>query len=148
MTIKANIIDNKVLEEENQAENPVLFVRINSAGTTLSGDDLIYSIYKAIFPEAKDLIENIGLKFIAPTQVLSLVSRIVASDLSNHTFPRKMNVRDFQNRIKNNDFKENLKLLIETDILQNCLSKRLIYYLVRRMICLKEKFRLLSLNKS
>lgn len=113
MTIKANIIDNKVLEEENQAENPVLFVRINSAGTTLSGDDLIYSIYKAIFPEAKDLIENIGLKFIAPTQVLSLVSRIVASDLSNHTFPRKMNVRDFQNRIKNNDFKENLKLLIE-----------------------------------
>ncbi len=113
LNIKSNIIEDKVLKEENEAENPILFVRINSSGTTLSGDDLIYSIYKAIFPEARNLIENIGLNFIPPTQVLSFVLRIIAADLNNNSYPRKMNVRDFQNRIKNDEFKENLKLKIE-----------------------------------
>lgn len=111
--IKSNIIDNRVLNEENDTENPVLFVRINSAGTTLTGDDLIYSIYKSIFPEARNLIENIGLHFIVPTQVLSFVSRIIASDLENHSYIKKMNVRDFQRRIKNEEFKIRLKNLIE-----------------------------------
>lgn len=114
LTIKSNIIENRVLNEENDTENPVLFVRINSAGTTLTGDDLIYSIYKSLFPEAKNLIENIGLNFISPTQVLSLVSRIVASDMESKRFVKKMNVRDFQRRIKNDEFKTRLKILIET----------------------------------
>lgn len=55
--IKSNIIEDRVLNEknesENESDNPTLFVRINSAGTTLTGDDLIYSIYKASFPDAK-----------------------------------------------------------------------------------------------
>lgn len=114
LTIKSNIIENRVLNEENDTENPVLFVRINSAGTTLTGDDLIYSIYKSLFPEAKNLIENIGLNFISPTQVLSLVSRIVASDMESKRFVKKMNVRDFQRRIKNEEFKTRLMILIET----------------------------------
>ena len=111
--IKSNIIEHKVLTEENEQETPTLFVRINSSGTTLTGDDLIYSIYKATFPEAKELIENIGLNFIPPTQVISLVSRIVASDMEDNNYVKKMNIKDFQRRIKNNAFKENLKNLIE-----------------------------------
>ncbi|MFV5702588.1 DUF262 domain-containing protein [Flavobacterium sp. XS2P12] len=118
LQIKSNIIDDRVLQEENETENPTLFVRINSSGTTLTGDDLIYSIYKAIFPEAKILMENIGLNFIAPTQVLSLASRIVISDLENNNYVKKINVRDFQRRIKNNDFKEGLKIQIETQQLE------------------------------
>lgn len=114
LTIKSNIINNRVLNEENDTENPILFVRINSAGTPLTGDDLIYSIYKSLFPEARNLIENIGLNFISPTLVLSLVSRIVASDMESKKFVKKMNVRDFQRRIKNVEFKSRLKKLIET----------------------------------
>jgi len=112
--IKSNIIEERVLNEENDSENPTLFVRINSAGTTLTGDDLIYSIYKATFPDAKNLIENIGLNFIAPTQVLSIVSRIVSSKFENNNFIKKMNVRDFQRRIKNEDFKNSLKYAIQS----------------------------------
>ncbi|MFD2907519.1 DUF262 domain-containing protein [Flavobacterium ardleyense] len=111
LQIKSNIIEDRVLQEENETENPTLFVRINSSGTTLTGDDLIYSIYKAIFPEAKSLMEDIGLDFIAPTQILSLASRIVASDLDNNNFIKKINVRDFQRRIKKDDFKDGLKNL-------------------------------------
>lgn len=118
LEIKSNIIDNRVLYEEQEEENPTLFVRINSSGTTLTGDDLIYSIYKAIFPEAKNLIENIGLDFILPTQVLSLASRIVATDLEDKKYIKKINVRDFQRRIKDDVFKEKLKAQIETEQLQ------------------------------
>lgn len=123
LEIKSNIIDNRVLEEENEAENPTLFQRINSSGTTLSGDDLIYSIYKAIFPEAKDLMENIGLNFITPTQVLSLASRIVISDLEDNKYVKKVNVRDFQRRIKNDEFKEGLKYQIETRQLEKLFAQ-------------------------
>lgn len=112
--IKSNIIEDRVLNEENESDNPTLFVRINSAGTTLTGDDLIYSIYKASFPDAKNLIENIGLNFISPTQVLSLVSRIVSSELDNNIYTKKLNVRDFQRKIKNDDFKNRLKDLIQS----------------------------------
>lgn len=119
ISIKSNIIDDRVLNEENESENPTLFVRINSAGTTLTGDDLIYSIYKATFPDAKNLIENVGLNFVPPTQVLSLISRIVSSDLDNNNFTKKLNVRDFQRKIKNYEFKQRLKLLIQSREIEN-----------------------------
>lgn len=121
--IKSNIIDDRVLNEENDSENPTLFVRINSAGTTLTGDDLIYSIYKATFPDAKNLIENVGVNFISPTQVLSLVSRIVSSELDSNNYIKKLNVRDFQRKIKNNDFKSRLKQLIQTEEIENLFEK-------------------------
>jgi hypothetical protein len=130
LEIKSNIIDDRVLQEENETENPTLFVRINSSGTTLNGDDLIYSIYKAIFPEAKNLMENIGLDFITPTQVLSLASRIVASDLDKNIYIKKINVRDFQRRIKNNDFKEGLKNQIQTQQL-----KKLFEQAIKILLC-------------
>lgn len=116
--INANIIEDHVLNEENETENPTLFVRINSSGTALTGDDLIYSIYKAIFPDIKDLMETMDLNFIVPTQVLSLASRIVSSDIENNKFIKKINVRDFQRRIKNDDFKEGLKVLFESQHLK------------------------------
>jgi len=84
LKIKSNIIEDRVLYEENESENPTLFVRINSAGTTLTGDDLIYSIYKASF------------------------------DIDNNSYVKKINVRDFQRKIKNEEFKEKLKTLIQT----------------------------------
>lgn len=80
----------------------------------MTGDDLIYSIYKSTFPDAKNLIENIGLNFVAPTQVLSIVSRIISSKFENNNFIKKMNVRDFQRRIKNEDFKNSLKNFIQS----------------------------------
>ena len=116
--VLSNVIQDKVLNDDNEGENPTLFVRINSSGTTLTGDDLNYSIYKSLFPKGKDLIESAGLHFVEPTQVLSLASRIVASDLEDHIYIKKMTVRDFQRRIKNEDFKDGLINLIESNELK------------------------------
>ncbi|KAA6337058.1 hypothetical protein EZS27_014832 [termite gut metagenome] len=122
-TINYDVVSNDVLKEEEDVENPTLFVRINSSGTTLSGDDLIYSIYKATFPETKDLVEKAGMNFIAPTQVISLASRIAWAELNENTYPQKMNVRDFQRRIKDKNFKNKLQELIETNAIGELFSR-------------------------
>jgi Protein of unknown function DUF262/Protein of unknown function (DUF1524) len=114
IVIKSNIITSKVLNEENDIEDPTLFVRINSSGTELKGDDLIYSIYKSAFPDAKNLIEQIGMTFIAPTQVLSFVSRLVASNLEGNRYFNKFKVIEFQRKVKDENFNQKLKGLIES----------------------------------
>lgn len=124
--INYDILLNDVLfERDNSSENddPTLFVRINSAGTSLNGDDLIYSIYKAIFPETKELIETIGLNFIKPTQVISFASRIVNSKINKHEYSNKINVREFQQKIKNEEFKNNLHQLIKEGQLERLIKK-------------------------
>ena len=110
--ISCDIISDSVLNEEQTTDNPTLFVRINSAGTSLSGDDLIYSIYKATFPDTKQLVEKIGLNFVKPTRVISLVSRMVWSEIDGNNYPVKMNVRQFQQRLKNEQFKQGLMCLV------------------------------------
>ena len=111
-SILSNTIEQKVLNEESTTEDPTLFVRMNSAGTTLTNDDLIYSIYKAKFPESKTLIEDVGLNFIPPTQVLSLVIRMVAAHLNENSYTKKLNTRDFQRQIADNRFENNLQKII------------------------------------
>ncbi|MGV0996639.1 DUF262 domain-containing protein [Empedobacter falsenii] len=107
--IHANVVDELVIQQENEEDNPTLFQRINSSGTTLSGDDLIYSIYKTIFPGTKTIVESIGLNFIPPTQVISLINRIAVSDTENDRFVKKLNIRDFQNKIKDSTFRSKLE---------------------------------------
>lgn len=108
--INCDIISEKTLNEEQQADNPTLFIRINSAGTPLSGDDLIYAIYKATFPDTKQLVENIGMNFIPAVQIISLVSRMAWAESNN--YPAKMNVRQFQQRIKDVRFSTTMQELI------------------------------------
>ena len=111
-TVNYDIVVDDVLKEEETQDNPTLFVRINSSGTTLTGNDLIYSIYKATFPESKDLVENAGMGFVAPTQTISLVSRLAWFELNEHKYPREMNVRDFQRNIKDESFRNKLLEII------------------------------------
>jgi len=57
-----------------------LFVRINSSGTTLGGEELIYSTFKSIWPDSEELVEKIGLNsFIRPARLVALTGRLVLS---------------------------------------------------------------------
>ncbi|MDA9555399.1 DUF262 domain-containing protein, partial [Pelobium sp.] len=49
------MVNSSILKEDDEqlsddSQDPTLFVRLNSAGTDISGEELIYSIYKATFP--------------------------------------------------------------------------------------------------
>jgi len=77
---------NNAEETEQASETPPpdavesLFVRINSAGTPLEGEELIYSTFKAIWPESQSLVEEIGKDaFIRPATLVALVGRLVLS---------------------------------------------------------------------
>ncbi|AEF80110.1 DUF262 domain-containing protein [Leadbettera azotonutricia] len=119
--INYDLVGDEVLLTEDNIEDdsadPTLFVRINSSGTSLSGDDLIYSIYKALFPQTKDLVEKIGRSFIPPTQIINIASRIAMSELEpDRKYHTKLNVKTFQERLKRKGFRNKLTDLIGNDI--------------------------------
>lgn len=113
-------------EDEQTGEDPTLFVRLNSSGTRIAGEELIYSIYKASFPEAKKLVENIGASFVAPSLVISLVSRLALTEINEGNYPYSINVNDFRKKIKDEKFKSKLRELIgeESNSPANLLFKR------------------------
>lgn len=112
--IPAVVINNNLLldsDSNDSQENPTLFVRFNSAGTELKGEELIYSIYKSIMPETKSLVEEAGLSFVPPSRMIVLASRLVLSTLRNSYVP-KITASQFQREIKKDDFRNKLINLI------------------------------------
>lgn len=113
------IVEKEIIKSEDldDGEDPTLFVRLNSSGTRLAGEELIYSIYKASFPEAKELVENIGQKFLAPSLVISLSTRLVQSGIQNNAYPYPFTVNDFIKKIQDKDdhFKAELKKFIGSE---------------------------------
>lgn len=103
-------IDEKELDNCNSNEmDPTLFVRVNSAGTRISGEELNYSIFKAYFPESKDLVEDIKSNFISPIKIISLFSRLSYAKQNNWNFyVKEFNVNDFRKRIKDEEFQKNI----------------------------------------
>ncbi len=116
VVIPAIVVKQEILkaEDEQTGEDPTLFVRLNSSGTRIAGEELIYSIYKASFPEAKKLVENIGVNFVAPSLVISLVSRLAMTEINESNYPHSISVIDFRKRIKDEKFKSKLRELIGT----------------------------------
>lgn len=112
-------------DEINEAQDPTLFVRLNSAGTNLNGEELIYSIYKAAFPETKNMVENIGASYLAPSKVINLFSRLADCELNDYKiFPRENTITSFRKNIKEVDYSNKLQEYIGTN--DNCEAQRLI----------------------
>jgi hypothetical protein len=109
-----SIITNKEVlesEEEQTGEDPTLFVRLNSAGTPIAGEELLYSIYKATYPNSKELVESIGIDFIPPSRVISLTSRLALSEISEK-YPYPIGLNDFRKHLKEEKFSQKLENLI------------------------------------
>lgn len=111
--IHCDTVQQEVLKKETE-DDPTLFVRINSSGTDLSGDDLVYSVYKSIYPDAKDLVERSQevLCYIAPTQIIALAIRIAWSETNDNKYSKKRSVKEFQGLRNNGQFVEKLNALV------------------------------------
>ena len=111
--IPSIITNEEVLESEDEqtGKDPTLFVRLNSSGTPIAGEDLIYSIYKATFPNSKELVEKVGLGFIAPSHIISLATRLVLSDMNNK-YPYHISINEFRKKLKDTEFKQKLETFI------------------------------------
>lgn len=111
------VVDKGSIEEKENniatAEDAVLFLRLNSTGTRISGQELMYSLLKASFPQSKELVEEIGLNFLAPSTVVNLFVRFVKMKRANFkSFERTMSLQDFRKLLSEEGFKEDLEKLI------------------------------------
>jgi len=107
------IFKKDVLQATDSSENEsTLFVRLNASGTRIAGEELIYSIYKATFPKTRQLVESIGQSFMAPSTVISIVTRLISSEMNYGQYPSVLTVNDFRKRINEPNFRLALEILI------------------------------------
>lgn len=115
-------------DNDNEYSDPTLFIRINSEGTRLEGEELIYSIYKSICPETKSLVESLSQNIISPAKTISLISKLTYSKLNNK-YIKSINVGQFQKLINDPVFRTTLNRYIGysvTDSAIKCLYDRAI----------------------
>lgn len=110
-SVPAILISNELLID-NEAADATLFIRLNSQGTRIEGEELMYSMYKAICPEVKSLVDSIGLGIIAPSRIISLTARLI---LSKDRFISGLTLSQFKRYVKDDFFISNMNDLIGGD---------------------------------
>ncbi len=146
ITVDALLLKDDDDEDNNESKDPSLFVRLNSAGTRISGEELIYSIYKAKFPKIKNLVENIGASYIAPSKIISLFSRIIISEQSNYiNYQKDISIQNFRKKITETDFQEKLQNYIGNE--DDSIAKQLIDDAITILSKEKEDFPVILLKQ-
>lgn len=116
--IPAVIVDEQVMNRSADAsgtDDPTLFVRLNSGGTNLQGEELLYSIFKASYPEGKDLVESVSVtsgNLIAPSRIIALAARLVIAELEG-TYQKGVSPRAFQARLADGGFRAGMRRMVE-----------------------------------
>jgi hypothetical protein len=105
-------------DEENQESNKnaveTLFVRVNSAGTNLGGEELIYSLLKSAWPQAPDEIKRLQpdkRQVISPARVVTFLARLFEAwdgDKLSEKPPATPSVRDFRKTMHSEDKRNGL----------------------------------------
>ena len=110
-SLEADDDNNDVGRNEQDA---TLFFRLNSSGTTISGAELIYSLLKASFPKAKELVEEIGLNYLAPSTVVNIFVRFIKMKRNHfNSFERQISLTEFRSLLKEGGFEQELKNYID-----------------------------------
>lgn len=87
--IVCNHLSKDVLENESELTTDtegnataleILFTRLNTGGTVISRDDLIYSSIKSYWPEIKDTIDQESKSYMEPSKLVNLVFRLMLSE--------------------------------------------------------------------
>lgn len=95
---------------EDQAEESIpdaietLFVRINSGGTPLEGEELIYSLIKSHWVKAPVYIKNLQHQLAVPSRIALLSARLVLSrsERAQKIMPATPGVSEFRRLMKKN----------------------------------------------
>jgi hypothetical protein len=117
------------LPADTSQKDPVelLFVRINSAGTPLGGEELVYSLLKSAWVEAPAFIETLVHKPAGPARIAMLCIRLVlarqqragvTNSSRRFAFPTNPSVEEFRRLIRGQDsssFRLGLRRYIEEE---------------------------------
>ena len=89
-----------------------LFIRINTAGTKLEGEELLYSILKSAWPEAPQWIEKIHYQLMTPPRLVLLATRLVQASIGREQqggMPPSPTVNGFRRIIHEEKFRDSMK---------------------------------------
>lgn len=104
----------------------LLFIRVNSAGTPLEGEELTYSLLKAAWPDAAKFIDGLDHKPAQASRIATLCSRLILARRQlvvkdkKLTMPATPGVNEFRRLVRNQnplhlDFFADLQKFIEID---------------------------------
>ena len=101
-SVHLNLLSHEASEndENTDDDNSLLFVRLNTGGVVLGGEELIFSLFKSAFPEAKDAVEECAAGFLAPSKLFSLLVRLVAAKDNPGKLAKPVNLGDFKKEVR------------------------------------------------
>jgi len=95
-----------------------LFIRLNSGGTPLQGEELIYSIAKAIWPSAPNLIQKIRNRFFSEARATLLIARLAMVEDGKAEAPAVPDVSRFRRLVHgsgSSGFRERMEGYLERE---------------------------------
>lgn len=115
MKIPAIVLPEELLldKSDTSPDESTLFVRLNSQGTKIEGEELMYSMFKAACPEVKELVDCLGMNIIPPSRVITLTSRLI---LSSENFVSGLSLAQFRKYVQDESFINKIRELIGDEI--------------------------------
>lgn len=117
LTIPEVPVNSSILSGDSirNKESSALFIRLNTEGTRLTNQELVYSILKSIFPQAKNIVEAINFSATGPSKLVNLFIRLVAfNHSSSKRFQREISINEFRTLLSHENFKYDLIKLIDS----------------------------------
>lgn len=105
-------------------DNSILFVRLNTGGKQLGGEELIFSLFKSEFPAAKDAVEKAAAGFMPPSRLFSLLVRLVSAGDDSSKLHVLLTLRDFKAKITDSKFKGALEAFISDRVAETVATAR------------------------
>lgn len=124
---KDNLVDNVPIDAAKKDAVELLFVRVNSAGTPLAGEELNYSLLKAAWPDAAKFIDGLDHKPALPSRIAMLCVRLILARRQLRpnteqklTMPSAPGVNEFRRLVRNQNpahpgFYDGLTTFIQND---------------------------------
>ena len=120
---------NNISEKDEKKESPyttnieTLYSRLNTGGTPISRDDLLYSAIKVYWPDIKEKNDNLSKKYMNPAKLVSFVFRLALTDKKDERLKGEMTISQIRQKASDNDIKRIILSLYENDIVKNILEK-------------------------
>ncbi|MFD2265223.1 DUF262 domain-containing protein [Lacibacterium aquatile] len=73
-----------------------MFIRVNSGGTALVGEELNYSILKSINPFFEGLVDDLSLRLTTPARLVALMTRVILARDLKEQMPQTPPARQFR----------------------------------------------------
>ncbi len=130
-----NLLPSNIYENENntietqeavQTDLEILFQRLNTGGTKISNDDLIYSAIKAYWGSIKEQNEKMAKGLMPPQNLIQIIFRLLLTDSSTDKFVSPLNIKTIRNLSKKEEFKEKVIEFYNDNKLTDMIRKQLL----------------------